>query len=251
MARILIVEDEPKIADTVALYLRHAGHAVDACGDGLDALRLFRAEPHDLVVLDLMLPGLHGRDLCRRLRAESTVPILMLTARTAEDERIRGLELGADDYICKPFSPRELVARVHAALRRTALVSAGEGVDDGDGPLAWGSLRVRAAERRVSVATAEGEQALHLTPTELDLLILLLRRPGRVFRRGELVDRLLGTDFDGHERTIDAHVGNLRRKLEAADPRLRPVETVFGTGYRLADPPEITPGDPARGDSSR
>jgi DNA-binding response OmpR family regulator len=229
MARILIVEDEAKTAETVALYLRHAGYEVDVYGDGLRALEGFREQPADLVVLDLMLPGLDGLSLCRRLRAESDVRIVMLTARTAEDDRVRGLELGADDYVCKPMSPRELVARVRAVLRRTSPLELDLTV-----PLRWRQLEVDFAAHRARLGESPGVE-LRLTATEMELLATLMARPGRVFSRAELVQRVLGHDFEGDPRTIDAHVGNVRRKLSAADPALRPIETVFGVGYRLAD----------------
>ena len=234
MASILIVEDERKTAEIVELYLRRDGHEVRIEVDGSVAWRTFSESPagrvFDLVILDWMLPGLDGPTLCRRMRsAQADLKILMLTARAAEDDRIQGLDLGADDYVCKPFSPRELAARVRALLRRSAGRS-----DPPAEVLRWQGLVYDFAGRRVTVDGRE----LALTRTEGDLLACLLASPGRVFSRAELIAKTLGDDYEGLDRTIDAHIGNLRRKLTAADPRLQPVETVFGVGYRLADESE-------------
>ena len=187
------------------------------------ALEKARRESPDLVVLDLMLPGLSGWDVCRQLRRESSVPILMLTARDEVPDRIVGLELGADDYLSKPFDPRELVARVRAVLRR------GEPDSDSLEVINYGDLRVAPATRGVSVAS----RAVELTATEFDLLALLVRHPGRVFSRGQLLDRLQGDDYEGYERTIDSHVKNLRKKIEPEPVRPRFITTVHGVGYRL------------------
>lgn len=234
MASILIVEDERKTAEIIELYLRRDGHEVRIEVDGSVAWRTFSGSApdrvFDLVILDWMLPGLDGPTLCRRMRSVQTdLRILMLTARAAEDDRIQGLDLGADDYVCKPFSPRELAARVRALLRRSGSQS-----NPPAEVLRWQGLAYHLAARRVSVHGRE----LALTRTEGDLLACLLANPGRAFSRAELITKALGDDYEGLDRTIDAHIGNLRRKLAAADPRLRPVETVFGVGYRLADEPE-------------
>jgi len=226
--RILIVEDEDRTAETIRLYLERAGYGVERARDGLSALARTRSSHFDLVVLDLMLPEIDGLTVCRRLRAESAARIVMLTARTTEDDRVRGLELGADDYVGKPFSPRELVARVRAVLRRSghaARHAAGRPVKlPGGGGLDPTTRR----------AHVEGRE-LRLTATEFDLLLALGESPGRVFRRDELVARLFGPAWEGTDRTIDAHVANLRRKLEAAGAPPETVETVFGIGYRLGD----------------
>ncbi len=222
---ILVVEDDAKTAATVRLYLEDAGHAVTVVTDGESGLRAARSGDFDLVVLDIMLPRLDGTDVCRKLRVDSDVPVIMLTAKTTEDQRIRGLDLGADDYVAKPFSPRELVARVRAVLRRT--------VPDDDAPaapLVRGELVIDAGGRRV---LNNGEEVT-LTPTEFDLLQILARRPGRVFSRDELIDKALGQDFFGIDRTVDAHIMNLRKKIEPDRRRPRYVQTVFGVGYRFA-----------------
>jgi len=224
--RILVVEDEPKTARAVGRYLESAGYGVDLAADGLLGLEMALAGVYALVVLDLMLPGLDGRAVCRRLRAEAGCPVVMLTARASEDDRVDGLELGADDYVTKPFSPRELVARVRAVLRRTAS-------DRGEGRRRW-----REVEADLDLCRARrGDAVLDLTATELRLLWTLLGAPGRVFTRDELVERVLGPDFDGLERTIDVHVSNLRRKLEPEPSAPRFVCTVFGVGYRLGEGP--------------
>ena len=222
---ILVVEDDAKTAATVRLYLEDAGYAVTVVADGKSGLQAARSGDFDLVVLDIMLPRLDGTDVCRKLRVDSDVPVIMLTAKTTEDQRIRGLDLGADDYVAKPFSPRELVARVRAVLRR--------GVPDDDAPaapLVRGELVIDAQGRRV---LKNGEE-ITLTPTEFDLLQMLARRPGRVFSRDEIIDKALGRDFLGMDRTVDAHIMNLRKKIEHDRRRPRYVQTVFGAGYRFA-----------------
>lgn len=228
--RILLVEDDPKVARTVRLYLEAAGYEAVWVADGREAVARGEGERFDLVVLDLLLPGLDGYAVCRRLREVSRVPIIMLTARSTEDDRVRGLDLGADDYVAKPFSPRELMARIRAVLRRAE----GE-----DGRETAGVLRVSDLVIDLDARTVERSgRRIPLTPTELSLLAVLARHPGRVFTREELISRTLGDDFEGSDRTIDAHVKNLRRALEPEpDPRRprhrRYIETVFGVGYRL------------------
>ena len=221
--RILVVDDEKQIVDIVRAYLSREGYQIMTAYDGPSALEMARREQPDLVVLDLMLPGLSGWDVCRKLREDSAVPIIMLTAREEIADRIVGLELGADDYVSKPFDPRELVARVRAVLRR------GEPPDDPTEVINHGDLRIEVGTRQVSVAG----RGVELTPTEFDLLSVMARHPGRVFSRGQLLDRLQGDDYEGYERTIDSHVKNLRKKLapDAAHPLY--IATVHGVGYRM------------------
>jgi DNA-binding response OmpR family regulator len=223
--RILVVEDDMQIARNLRDYLEVAGYEVTAVGEGSAALASIRADRPDLLVLDLGLPGMDGLDVARELRRNSTVPIVMLTARGEESDRIVGLELGADDYLVKPFSPKELVARVRAVLRRTGGVAAGAEV------LRAGDVEVDLPKMRARV----GGQPVDLTPTEFELLATLAREPGRVFTRGQLLDALHGVTLETYERAIDAHVKNLRRKIEPEPGRPRYVLTVHGVGYRLAD----------------
>ncbi len=224
MHQILIVDDEPKITRLVGDYLTDAGFAVTIARDGREALMRARTERPDLIVLDLGLPGLDGLDVTRALRRDAGVPIIMLTARAAEADRVVGLELGADDYVTKPFSPRELVARVRAVLRRHEVNVGSELLRAADLTLDVPRMRVEAAGRRVD-----------LTPTEFALLEALARQPGRVFTRSQLLDAIHGVAFESYERAIDAHVKNIRRKLESDPRRPRYLLTVYGVGYRLAD----------------
>jgi DNA-binding response OmpR family regulator len=224
---ILIVDDEPKIVKTVRAYLESAGFRVATAGDGQSALTAFRHEKPALVVLDLGLPGLDGLDVARALRKESEVPIIMLTARVDETDRLIGLELGADDYVTKPFSPRELAARVRAVLRR-----AGAGREAAPAPIVVGDVNLDMERRQVFVAG----RAIDLTPTEFELLVILARHPGRVFTRLDLLDRVQGYAFEGYERTVDAHVKNLRQKIEPDPKQPRYILTVFGVGYKFAEP---------------
>jgi two-component system alkaline phosphatase synthesis response regulator PhoP len=226
MKRILVVEDDTRIADLVRDYLERTGFDVRRATDGRSALTLARQDHPDLVVLDLGLPGMDGLDVTRALRRDSDVPIVILTARTDEADRVAGLELGADDYVGKPFSPRELVARVRAVLRRTDVPA------DRGRTLRAGELDVDLDSR---VVTAAGTRVDGITPTEFEILVALVRQPGRVFTRGQLLDAVHGISLDAYERTIDGHVKNLRRKLGdlARPPRL--IETVHGVGYRLSD----------------
>lgn len=219
--RILVVEDDPRTSASIALYLRHAGYEVNVASDGAAALHDAAASPPDLLVLDLMLPEVDGLDVCRALRARSPVPIIMLTARSTEADTLRGLESGADDYMTKPFSPRELVARVAAVLRRTRPASTI--VKAGDLEIDVGLRQVRRSGETVAV-----------TATEFRVLEALASVPGRAFTRAELAERAFGHDYEGLERTIDVHVMNLRRKIERERAR-RPalIVTVFGIGYRL------------------
>jgi DNA-binding response OmpR family regulator len=229
--KILVVEDDAVVTETLTLYLEQAGFRV-ACAAtgpaGLAAAADTAGERVALVILDLMIAGMSGQDVCRRLRATSRVPIIMLTARASEDDRIAGLELGADDYVSKPFSPREVVARVQALLRRAGTA---EAAGDGRAPLAIGALEIDSWARLARVAGRE----VPLTPTEFKLLETLGHSPGRVFTREELLARAFGPGYDGLDRTVDVHITNLRKKLEAGGGA-RYVHTVHGVGYRLAKP---------------
>ncbi|MDQ1488595.1 MAG: hypothetical protein QOD57_2984 [Actinomycetota bacterium] len=227
MKTVLVVDDEPKIVDVVREYLEHAGFAVRTAGDGPAALERARALAPDLVVLDLGLPGLDGLDVARQLRRSSRVPVIILTARGDELDRIIGLELGADDYLVKPFSPRELVARVRAVLRR---VDERDAAGD-DEPIVRGDVVVDPARRRVTVVG----RPVDLTPTEFDLLAHLARQPGRVFTRAQLLTAIHGVAVESYERAVDAHVKNLRRKLEPDPRHPRYVLTAHGIGYRFTD----------------
>jgi DNA-binding response OmpR family regulator len=222
---VLVVDDEPKITQVVADYLRSAGFTVSTAASGADAVTIARAQLPDLVVLDLGLPGMDGLDVARELRRYSATPIIMLTARGEEADRVVGLELGADDYIVKPFSPRELLARIRAVLRRV------EGAAVGLERFAVGDVAVDTARRELTVAGRRVE----LTATEFDLLVHLTRQPGRVFTRAQLLDALHGTIVESYERTVDAHVKNIRRKLEPQPHEPRYLLTVHGVGYRFAD----------------
>jgi len=227
-SRILVVDDDPKTVSSLRLYLEHAGFEVAAAADGRQALARARSNPSpDLIVLDLMLPHVDGLTVCRTLRGESDVPIILLTARTTEEDRLEGLDLGADDYVPKPFSPRELVARVRAVLRRTPA-----GLVDAR-PIRAGRLTIDPARREVKVGT----KPVELTPREFRLLEVLARAPGRAFTREELVERAFGPDYEALDRTIDAHVMNLRRKIEPDPAAPTYIQTVFGVGYRFAGRP--------------
>ncbi|MCW2975224.1 MAG: transcriptional regulator [Actinomycetia bacterium] len=222
--RILVVEDETPIAEAVGYALREAGYDVDTLADGDAALSAARQRPYDLMVLDLMLPGLPGLDVCRAVRAESDLPIVMLTARDGELDRVLGLEVGADDYVTKPFSVAELVSRVRALLRRRALDRA-----NGGSVQRIGGLELDVAHHAASL----GGKPLTLTRSEFRLVTLLASEPGRVFTREELVRHLWDSDFSGDRRAIDVHMSNLRRKLEDDPRNPRRLQTVRGLGYRL------------------
>jgi len=222
--RILIIEDDGQTAETIRLYLENDGFEVAVAADGASGLDLARSGEHALIVLDLMLPRLSGIEVCRALRKQSNVPIIMLTARTTEDDRVLGLELGADDYVPKPFSPRELVARVRAVLRR------GEHPESaGREQLRFDGLEIDLARCTVAVAG----RVVAVTPTEFKLLTALARAPGRVFTREQLAERAFGESFAGLDRTVDAHIMNLRKKIEVDRSAPTFVETVFGQGYRF------------------
>jgi two-component system alkaline phosphatase synthesis response regulator PhoP len=227
MKTILVVDDEPKIVQLARDFLEHAGFGVVSAGDGAAAVTLVRDKQPDLIVLDLGLPVMDGLDAARAIRKMGETPIIMLTARGEESDKLIGLELGADDYIVKPFSPKELVARVRAVLRRAEVRHA-------DGP----PTLVRAADVTLDLpkmSVTVGERAVQLTATEFQLLAALAAQPGRIFTRAQLLDAVRGVAFESYERAIDAHIKNIRRKLEP-DPRApRYVLTVYGVGYRFAD----------------
>jgi len=220
---VLVVEDESKIRDLVRRYLEREDLAVVTTGSGAEALAIIERGAIDLVVLDLNLPDVAGETIASEIAGR--VPIVMLTAKSAEADRIRGLELGADDYLTKPFSPRELVLRVRAVLRR----SAGSGPDSAIAAFGGGQLVIDEVRHEATVSGV----AVELTPTEWSLLTVLASSPGRVFSRGELINRVRGYEFDGYERTIDSHIKNLRRKVEPDPHEPTVVETVLGAGYRL------------------
>lgn len=232
--RILLVEDEKSIRDVVAAYLEKEGFWVTTAVDGQAALDAFAAKQFDIVILDLMLPKVSGEEVCQSIRNESDVPVIMLTAKGEIDDRITGLNLGADDYLVKPFSPRELVARVRAILRR-----ANADVEPLREKLVFGDLEIDITAHRTTLAGKE----VDLTASEFKLLTTLARYPGRVYSRMELVERVLGYDFEGYERTVDSHIKNLRAKIgdDPRDPRF--IFTVHGVGYRFEAPEGTKSGD--------
>ncbi len=250
--RILIIEDEESIWSLVKGYLDREGYQVEVATEGKQGLEMARHHHPDLIILDLMLPGMDGLEICRILRGESPVYILMLTARTDEIDRVVGLTMGADDYVTKPFSPRELVARVKAALRRQQLDSSRR-ANTGTGPLSaaisipsphleFGTLLIEPEARKVRV----NHQLLELTRTEFDLLLIMAERPNWVFSREKLLEIIWGYDFFGDERVVDVHIGQLRKKLETAGAG-QPVKTVWGVGYRF----ELSPTIPDRDNSAQ
>jgi DNA-binding response OmpR family regulator len=225
MKSILVVDDEPKIVQLARDYLEHAGFGVVTARDGREALQAVRQHRPDLVVLDLGLPEVDGLDVTRTLRRDSNLPIVMLTARDDEIDKLLGLELGADDYLTKPFSPRELVARVKAVLRRSEITLEKTDI-------------IRASDVVLDVPRMRTEVAgrtIDLTPTEFQLLATLARRPGRIFTRGQLLDEVRGVTFESYERAIDTHIKNLRRKIEPDPRQPRYLLTVYGVGYRFAE----------------
>jgi DNA-binding response OmpR family regulator len=224
--KILVVDDDRKTADLVKLYLERDGYQVLTAHDGRRALELARQRQPDLVVLDLMLPSVDGLDVCRILRAESDTPIIMLTARTTENDKLLGLDLGADDYITKPFSPRELAARVRVVLRRVGATRT-QSLD---------VARVRELEVDLVGHTARlrGEP-LRLTPKEFKLLATLAQQPGRAWSRLDLLEQVFGFEYEGLERTVDVHIMNLRKKIERDPAHPEYIQTVFGVGYKLAE----------------
>ena len=223
--KVLVVDDDKKTVAAIKLYLEHEGYETLIAHDGHQALIEARAQSPDLIVLDLMLPQVDGFDVCRRLRAASKVPIIMLTARTTEADKLRGLDLGADDYVTKPFSPRELVARVRAVLRRSDPPN-----DDQISIVRRKDLVVDLQQREVQVRG----RSITLTPTEFKLLAAFIKSPGHVFTRQELVEKAFGWDYEGLDRTVDAHVMNLRRKIEPERGQQSYIVTVFGVGYKFS-----------------
>ncbi len=223
---VLVIEDDFHTTELVRLYLANDGHQVLTANTGPEGLTKARESEPDLIVLDLMLPGLDGLDICREIRTESDVPIVMLTARVEEEDLLAGLGFGADDYVTKPFRPRELAARVKAVLRRT-----GRENSAGVGDLAYGPFRINQRDHSVF---ADG-RSLSLTPTEYRILLLLLREPGRTFSRDQIIDRAFDNDYDGFDRTVDTHIYSLRRKLEAPLNGERYIHTIYGIGYRFGD----------------
>ena len=223
--RVLIVDDDAKTVELVKLYLERDGYRVLIARDGIEALRFARESRPALIILDIMLPGMNGLEVCRTLREESDVPVIMLTARTTEDDRLEGLDIGADDYITKPFSPRELAARVRTVLRRLPE----EMVMRGPEEIQYGKLIVNFLKHEVYL---DGK-SLNLTAIEFKLLGILVREPERVFSRGQLIGKAVGYGFEGFDRTIDVHIHNLRRKLEPDPGRPRYIKTVYGAGYKF------------------
>ena len=222
---ILVVDDEPQLVKVLRGYLEQGGFRVVTAGDGPMALTQYKHEKPDLVLLDLNLPGMDGIEVARRLRALSNVPIIMVTARVDETDRLIGLELGADDYVPKPFSAREVVARVRAVLRRAEATPVSSDI-------------IRAADITIDLArhtAARGSETINLTPTEFNLLAAVAREPGRAFTRLQLLDAAQGDAFEGYERTLDAHIKNLRAKLERDPKKPEYIITVFGVGYKFAD----------------
>jgi DNA-binding response OmpR family regulator len=216
--KILVIDDEPKIVEICSDYLHAAGYDIITAGDGLQGLAMARSQKPDLIVLDLMLPGMDGLDLCRTLQHESSVPIIMLTARIEETDKLIGLALGADDYITKPFSPRELVARVRTVLKRASGDPSSEVIRAGDLTLDRSRYEVALPDRTVV-----------LTMTEFELLATMMSQPGRIFTRAQLLNAVRGVSFESYERAIDSHIRNLRRKLEPGDY----IVTVHGIGYKF------------------
>ncbi|WP_134685128.1 response regulator transcription factor [Brevibacillus migulae] len=226
MSAILIVDDEPQMLEILSSYLQKEGYHVFTAENGQAALDYMDTYSIELVILDLMLPDISGEEICREIRKTSRVPLLMLTAKSGEADRVRGLEIGADDYLVKPFSPRELVARVRAILRRSGEYQVLSDIVE------MGDLLVSLREKRV---TKKGKP-IDMTPSEFRLLTTLLRYPGRTWTRDELVEEVLGLDFEGNDRTIDTHVKNVRQKIEDDPRQPELIKTVYGIGYRFDDP---------------
>ena len=222
--KILVVDDDAKTVDLVKLYLERDGHSVLTAYDGLTALQTFREQQPHLVVLDVMLPGLNGVQVCRTLRSESDVPIIMLTARTRDEDKLTGLDTGADDYVTKPFSPGELAARVRAVFRRLP-------AERGPAEIRYGAFYLNFPKREVHL----NGKKLALTSVEFKILAAFLREPGRVFDRVEIIDKAFGYDFESFDRAIDVHIFNLRRKIEPDPKHPRYIKTIYGAGYKLSE----------------
>jgi two-component system alkaline phosphatase synthesis response regulator PhoP len=223
--KVLLVDDDVKTVELVQLYLRRDGYKVLVAYNGIDALKIARESKPDLIVLDLMLPGMDGLEVCKKIREESEVPIIMLTAKTTEEDRLRGLDIGADDYVTKPFSPRELAARVRAVLRRMPDETLMRGTEE----IKFGDLVLNFNKYE---AVLKGKP-LELTNIEFKLLGIMTKEPNRVFSRAQLIERTVGYDFEGFDRTIDVHIHNLRKKLESASGESIYIKTVYGAGYKF------------------
>jgi DNA-binding response OmpR family regulator len=226
-ATALVVEDDKSVSQLIRLYLAQAGYRVLAAEDGLSGLRMALEDSPDIVLLDLNLPGMDGIEVCRNVRKESEVPIIMVTARVEEDDRLTGLDLGADDYVSKPFSPRELVARVNAVLRRS--MKAIEKRESTGSQVQAGDVAIDLERRSATVLNNE----IELTPTEFRLLAYFIEGKGRTVSREQIIENVFGYDFSGYDRTVDTHVSNLRKKLEAANPEKQHLKTMYGVGYRF------------------
>lgn len=243
--KILVIEDEANITQVIRLYLESAGYTVLSANDGIAGLELHAREQPEMVILDLMLPALDGMEVCRRIRAWASTPILMLTARQSEEDRIAGLEAGADDYLVKPFSPRELVSRVKAILRRSIVPSGAveakarqeERERASDEELRFDTLVINIPARRVTI----NDQSVSLTAKEFDLLVTLASAPDRVFTRETLLNQIWGFTFIGDGRTVDVHIGTLRKKLEAVADMAYRIQTVWGVGYKFVPGPSNAP----------
>ena len=227
LGKVLIVEDDINTRELVQKYLEKDGHTVTTSGNGTDALDILTNTTFDIIILDLMLPEINGLEICKIIRTKTNIPIVMVTALVDEEDRLTGLEMGADDYITKPFSPRELAARVKAILRRTF----GENLKsvDHEFQLKFGNLVLDLQQNIVLY----GESKVELTPTEVRILKLLIDNPQKIFTRNYLINQAFGYDFDGFDRTVDTHVANLRRKLEKLNPKTNIIKTVWGVGYRM------------------
>jgi DNA-binding response OmpR family regulator len=221
--KVLVVDDEPQIVKVVKAYLEKAGFQVATAVNGPAALAAFEREKPDFMILDLNLPGMDGLDVCRTVRRQSDIPILMLTARVEEMDKLIGLEIGADDYVIKPFSPREVVARVRTILRRSSAVPTQKEI------IQSGDLEINLEDHTVKIAG----RTVELTPTEFDILVVLARQPKRVFSRLQIMEQAQGSAFEGYERTIDAHIKNIRIKIEPDPKKPIFIHTVFGVGYKL------------------
>jgi two-component system alkaline phosphatase synthesis response regulator PhoP len=223
--KILVVDDDVKIVELVKIYLVRDGYSVLTAYNGNDALRVARESNPDLIVLDIMLPGIDGLEVSRILRSESSIPIILLTAKTTEQDKLLGLDLGADDYVTKPFSPKELAARVRAVLRRLS----DDNLERGPKEVKYGELKVNFPKHEAYLS----DKLINLTPVEFKLLSVLIREPNVVFSRAQLIEKVLGYDFDGFDRTIDVHILNLRRKLESDSGQPKYIKTIYGTGYKF------------------
>jgi len=223
----LVVEDDKSVSQLIRLYLAQVGYKVISAEDGLVGLRMALEDTPDIVLLDLNLPGMDGIEVCRNVRKDSEVPIIMVTARVDEDDRLTGLDLGADDYVSKPFSPRELVARVNAVLRRTSRDS--EKRSESGNLVSAGDIAINLDRRSATVLTDE----IELTPTEFRLLAYFIEGRGRTVSREQIIENVFGYDFSGYDRTVDTHVSNLRKKLEIANPDRQHLKTMYGVGYRF------------------